>query len=397
MNSEPHAFSGAKEIASFGLAGWVVRFAEFLKHRGFKVFQSSIQDALRSISEIRLTVKGDFFAVLRANLATSDLEWAQFRGLFNEFWSQIQEDREKADHEKGSHERLENKTDSDTQVLYDVHATQTADLTDNERKEFLEGVGYSPVSKIERKDLASFDCKDIQIAQLTLKKMMASFRVEVSRRSKRSRRHRDMDFPRIMRESLKGGGIPLELFYRQKKKKLKRLVVLADVSGSMDRYARFVMPFILGLRGVGSRAEVFVFSTSLTHVTNLIRHLSIQKTLERMAREVPEWSGGTRIGYSLRQFNEEHGNRILGRRTVVLILSDGWDLGGKELLRREMSKLSRKVYCVIWLNPLAGDPGYQPVCQGMRVALPYVDYFLPAHNLESLKRVGHVISRAIIH
>ena len=189
----------------------------------------------------------------------------------------------------------------------------------------------------------------------------------------------------------------MALFYKQKKKRLKRLVMLTDVSGSMDRYARFVLPFMLGFRGVGSRAEVFVFSTSLTSITFIVRHMSIEKALKRICQEVPEWSGGTRIGYSLHQFNQVYGRKLVNQRTVVVILSDGWDLGGKQLLRKEMETLARNAYCVIWLNPLAGDPDYEPVCRGMRTALPYVDYFFPADNLQSLKRVGRLIARVMVH
>lgn len=148
---------------------------------------------------------------------------------------------------------------------------------------------------------------------------------------------------------------------------------------------------------MGSKAEVFVFSTSLTSISFTIRHLSFKKAVNRIAREVPDWSGGTRIGYSLHQFNQTYGQRLVNQRTVVVILSDGWDLGGKELLRREMETLARNAHCIIWLNPLAGDLGYQPVCQGMRIALSYVDYFLPADNLQSLKRVGRLLSRIMIH
>jgi uncharacterized protein with von Willebrand factor type A (vWA) domain len=206
-----------------------------------------------------------------------------------------------------------------------------------------------------------------------------------------------MDFRRVMRKSLKGGGIPLELFYKEKKRRLKRLVILADVSGSMDRYARFVMPFLLGMKGVGSRAEVFVFSTSLSCITSLIKHLSIDKALKRISEEVPDWSGGTRIGYSLHQFIQTRGAQLLNKKTVVVIMSDGWDLGGKELLKREMAVINRKAHSVIWLNPLAGDPEYRPVCQGMRIALPFIDYFLPADSLESLKRVGKLLSKVMVH
>jgi uncharacterized protein with von Willebrand factor type A (vWA) domain len=151
------------------------------------------------------------------------------------------------------------------------------------------------------------------------------------------------------------------------------------------------------MRGVGSKAEAFVFSTSLTPITSMVRRLNVENALERIVKEVPDWSGGTRIGYSLHQFNEVYGERLLSRRTVVVLLSDGWDLGGKDLLRREMAFLKHKVHSVIWLNPLAGDPGYKPLCSGMKIAFPYVDHFLPADNLQSLGRVGRLLSRVMVH
>ena len=163
----------------------------------------------------------------------------------------------------------------------------------------------------------------------------------------------------------------------------------------MDRYAKFVMPFILGLKGIGSKAEVFVFSTSLTPITFLVKHLSYEKAIKRIAATVPDWSGGTKIGFSLHQFNQDHGARLLHSRTVIVIMSDGWDLGGKEMLRREMENIKRKAHSVIWLNPLAGGPNYRPVPSGMKIALPYTDYFLPANSLENLKRIGRILSRVM--
>ena len=393
----PFTFNPQKNIAPPGLAGEVVRFADFLKGRGFKVFQSSVHDALRSLEEIDLSKRQDFFASLRANLINTDVEWVQFADLFEKFWHRKNKESKEPVMTHQPPEREIDKVLSDAESLPDIDAEQSAPTEDTDKREWLEGVAYSPVSTVEKKDLGNFDKGDIQVAQLALKKIMEPFRIDISRRSRRSRKSGDMDFRRIMRKSLKNEGFPMELFFKEKKKRLKRLVILADVSGSMDRYARFVMPFMLGLRGVGSRAEVFVFSTSLTPVTFIIRHLSFEKALERIAREVPEWSGGTRIGYSLHQFNQAHGHRLVSQRTVVVILSDGWDLGGKELLRREMEALARKAHTVIWLNPLAGDPDYQPVCQGMRIALSYVDYFLPADSLQSLKQVGRLLSRVMIH
>ena len=378
------------------LTGNVILFAGFLKGCGFRVFHSSVQDALRSLGEISLVKKKDVFLSLRANLATTDLEWIQFKDLFDRFWEQVNNDNRSDEDTLGRDSRTE-KSGSSEEFLPDIHPEVSTAATEIDGKEWLEGIAYSSVSRVEKKDLGRFRKEDIQVAQLALKKMIAPFKIDVSRRSKRGRNSGDIDFPQVIRKSLKTGGIPFKLFYRQKKKRLKRLVILADVSGSMDRYVKFVMPFLLGFRGVGSRAEVFVFSTSLTRITFTVRQQNLETALKRIVNEVPDWSGGTRIGYSLHQFNQGHGERLLNQRTVVVLLSDGWDLGGKDLLMREMAFLSRKAFAVIWLNPLAGDPDYEPLCHGMKTALPYVDYFLPADSLQSLKRVGRLLSRVMIH
>ncbi len=379
------------------MAGETVRFAGFLKNRGFRVFQSSVEDAIRCLEITGLFNRTDFLSSLRSNLCANELEWSQFPNLFNEFWSMEAFDTKNLPRENHSEDKEIKDEQTDEELLYETGQQESAPVEDPDEKEWLEQITYSPISRVEKKDLADFEKGDIQVAQLALKKLVEPFKINVSRRSKRSQRVGRMDFPRVIKQSLRTGGIPFKLFYREKKRRLKRLVILADVSGSMDRYARFVMPFLLGLRGVGSKAEVFVFSTSLSSISFLIRRLNYDEILDHIASSVPDWSGGTRIGFSLHQFNQGPGQRLLNRRTVVLILSDGWDLGGKELLKREMEMLRRKAYCVVWLNPLAGDPGYEPVCGGMKVALPYVDHFVPVSNLQSLKRVGRIISRVMVH
>ena len=349
---------------------------------------------MQSLSAIDLLQRGDVIATLRANLTSSDLEWAQFQALFEEFWDRRRPDCcEPSEPPPGPSEPAGKAEEARREQSL---SERPADPGLEEQPAHPAGRTYSPVSGVRKKDFSGFDQADIQVARLALKKMLEPFRLQVTRRSRRSRRAGCLDFPRSLRKSLATEGLPLELLYKAKRRRLKRLVVLADVSGSMDRYARFVMPFLLGLRGVGSRAQVFVFSTSLTCVTNSLRHLSLERILERIAREVPDWSGGTRIGHSLQQFNQGEGRKLLNRRTVVIVLSDGWDLGGRELLRREMATLSARAHQVIWLNPLAGEASYQPVCQGMRIALPYVDHFLPANSLESLKRVGRLLSRIMV-
>ncbi|MCF8130988.1 MAG: VWA domain-containing protein [Deltaproteobacteria bacterium] len=382
-----------------GLVKKTIAFAAFLRDRGFNVFQSSIHDVLRAVEEIGIEERADFFYCLRSSFASTDLEWVQFKGLFEEFWTtvdvelqQVEETPKRPD----PNAPTEGEGEQSDQTVQ--HAPSNDATSPSGDKEWLEGVAYSPViSEVETKDLSHFDQADVQVASLALKKMIAPFQVDRSRRLRRSRKRGAMDFQRSIRKSLKTGGIPFELFFKRKKLRLKRLVILADVSGSMDRYAQFVMPFLLGLRGIGSRAEVFVFSTSLTSITFSVRHMSFEKVLSHIAKEVPDWSGGTRIGFSLHQFNENHGQRLLNQRTVVVVLSDGWDLGAKNLLKREMEQLRRKCHKVIWLNPLAGDPDYEPLCRGMNTALPYVDHFMAADSLQSLKRVGRLLSKVMVH
>ena len=379
------------------LTSEVISFSTFLKDRGFKIFSSNVMDSLRSMEEIDISKREDFFHVLRTNLVTSDLEWELFEGLFEEYWQGIENEEEDEESEIPQ-PQPECGEDTVAELLQEVQREQDEGGEEDAcREEPTEQATYSPVARLERKNLAHFQKADVQIAQLILKNMLSPFRLSVTRRFKGSKRLGDMDFRRVMKKSLKLGGMPLELFYKKKKKRLKRLVIWVDVSGSMDRYARFVTPFIMGLKGVGSKAEMFVFSTSLTPITPFVRRFDLDKALDRISQEVPDWSGGTRIGYSLHQFNQGYAQRLLSKRTVVVILSDGWDLGGKEPLRREMEVLSQKAYCIIWLNPVAGDMEYKPICQGMQTALPYVDYFLAADSLESLKKVGRTLSRVMAH
>jgi uncharacterized protein with von Willebrand factor type A (vWA) domain len=384
-------------LMSVGLAGQVVRFADFLKSRGFRIFQSSIHDALVALRWIDLSVRQDFMAVLRTSLITNDIEWSKFDGLFDEFWRSGFYKTETDGDDEPSVARQTKKDLLKIEIVNDDSGMRKAiETAIPENKEWLEGIAYSPVSSVVKKDIARFDNADIQVAQLALKKIAEPFKIQLARRSKRTVKQRGrLDFPRIMRNSLKTGGLTAGLFFKRKKKRLKRLVIIADVSGSMERYTRFVMPFLLGLRGAGLQAEVFVFSTSLTSITFLVKHLPVEKALARISEKVTNWSGGTRIGYSLRQFNQGKGGRRVSQKTVVVIMSDGWDLGGKEVLKREMEALNKKAHCLIWLNPLADDPAYEPLCRGMRTVLPYVDYFMPVSSLQGLKRVGRLLSEVM--
>jgi uncharacterized protein with von Willebrand factor type A (vWA) domain len=169
-------------------------------------------------------------------------------------------------------------------------------------------------------------------------------------------------------------------------------VVIADISGSMERYTRLLLQFVYSLgRGLHQRVEAFVFSTRLTRITHQIRERDVEGAFQRIARLVPDWSGGTRIGEALQTFNYDWSRRVLGQGAVVLLISDGWDRGDPALLGTEIARLQRSCHRLIWLNPLLGSEQYEPLTRGMQAALPYIDDFLPVHNLASLEDLASLL------
>ncbi len=196
-----------------------------------------------------------------------------------------------------------------------------------------------------------------------------------------------MDPRRSFRDAVGTDGEFLRLARRARKVEEPRLVVLCDTSGSMDPHTRFLLAFLLALKKAARRTELFAFNTSLVRLTPWISADKLGSTLERLSAGVPGWSGGTKIGESLAEFVSRYRDEMVGPRTVVVIVSDGLDRGDTAVLARAMRAIRARARRVIWLNPLLGDPRYEPTARGMEAALPFLDVFAPAHNLESLERL----------
>lgn len=195
-----------------------------------------------------------------------------------------------------------------------------------------------------------------------------------------------LDLRRTLRLSYKTGGEVMIWALREPKLKPRPLVILADISGSMERYTRLLLHFIYGLaQSHNQPVEAFVFSTRLTRITRQLQEKNIERALGDISQAVPDWAGGTRTGESLKKFNYDWGRRVLGRGAMVLFISDGWDRGDVNLLGTEMARLHRSCHRLIWLNPLLGSPVYEPLTRGAQAVLPHVDDFLPVHNLASLE------------
>jgi len=204
-----------------------------------------------------------------------------------------------------------------------------------------------------------------------------------------------IDPGRTLRRSLQYGGEVLDLVRRGPKLSKTKMVVLCDVSGSMDVYTKFLIQFLYGLQNGLRGVETIVFSTRLTRITPLLRRRNIDAALQRIADTVQDWSGGTKIGACLQEFNSTMAATMVTSKTLIIIISDGWDTGDTVVLDAAMARLRRMALRVIWLNPLLGSPNYQPLCKGIQTALPYVHDFLPVHNVESLRQFGQLIARTL--
>jgi uncharacterized protein len=245
----------------------------------------------------------------------------------------------------------------------------------------------SPIELLRRKSFAR--CSPDELTQLAT--LMERLRFAVpARRSRRlaSARAGLPDLRRTLRRSFRTAGEPLERRFRARRRRTRRLVLVLDVSGSMADYSRALLVFAHAALRADRRWEAFCFGTRLTRVTRALAVSRPDEALDRAAAEVVDWNGGTRIGACLKQLLDEYGHRGLVRGAVVVLCSDGLEVGDPDLLAEQMARLSRLAYRVIWLNPLKGDEAYEPLARGMHAALPYIDVFAAGHNLASLEELG---------
>jgi uncharacterized protein with von Willebrand factor type A (vWA) domain len=255
-----------------------------------------------------------------------------------------------------------------------------------------QGTAYSAIERLRKKDFEQFSWEEEQEA----KRLMAQMRWNVSLRSTRrkipARSGSYPDMRQMLRRNLKQGGEMIELAWREIKRKPRPLIIICDISGSMSLYSRLLLHFIHTVSNGRLKVEAFVFGTRLTCITHQLKKRNVDEAIKDVSKTVQDWSGGTRIGDALHHFNHAWGRRVLGRGAVVLIISDGWDRGDNMRLRSEMERLQRSCHRLIWLNPLLGSPDYRSLSIGMKTALPFIDDFLPAHNLDSLMKLGGLLS-----
>jgi uncharacterized protein with von Willebrand factor type A (vWA) domain len=252
--------------------------------------------------------------------------------------------------------------------------------------------GYSPDVLLRRKPFDQCTPRDLAELERLLQRLKLNLATLPSRRLVPARGRGIVDMRNSFRRAIATRGEFVHLARRARAVEEPKIVLLCDTSGSMDAHSRFFLAFILALKRVARRTEVFAFNTTLTRLTPWLAPGKIGITLDRLAAEVPDWSGGTRIGESLAEFVHHYQRSALDSDAVVVIMSDGLDRGDPEVLVRAMRAIRARARRVIWLNPLLGDARYQPLARGMEAALPFVDFFAAAHNLESLEAVAGMIA-----
>ena len=377
----------------------VMAFARALKELGVKVSLSQVLDASRSVELVDIAARADFRALLRANMISQKEDFPAFDMLFDCFWR-----------EQG-YERVPMETMEIQGTPTDSHAQEGGDEEGGLEEAAAESIPkenvplenldefsvptYSPQELMNRKDFSEMSVEESRAIARAILLIATKIATQISRRKKIGRKGNVVDPRWTMRKSMKYGGEVIDLVHRKKRIKKTKVVLLCDVSGSMDCYSRFLIQFMYGLQNELWGVETFVFSTSLSRITHLIRTKDIVNALEKISGSILGWSGGTNIGRSLHTFNRDFAPSMATHRTVVVIISDGWDRGDVSLLEREMQDLKRRCKKIIWLNPLLASENYEPLCKGMQAALPYLDMFLSVHNVNSLVALGRTLQKMV--
>jgi uncharacterized protein with von Willebrand factor type A (vWA) domain len=359
----------------------VVTFGRVLREVGLEVGPGRVADALRGVAAVDLTRQEDVYFALRQTLVSRHDELDLFDRAFNAWFlrAPVLPPMRAAPSPVAQEKIGESLTDG------------AGGEQDDEMGDPLE-LGASGHELLRDKDFAEMTPDEYRRVRRLIAAIAGHRPLRASRRRRSDPRGDRLDMRRLIRASLRTGGDPVDRPYRARKDVPRKLVVLCDVSGSMDAYARALVLFLHAAVGSGPGVEAFAFGTRLSRLTAELGTRDPESALEKCTEAVTDWGSGTRIGASLKEFNGVYGKRALSRGAVVVIVSDGWERQDPQLVGREMARLARAAYAVVWVNPLKGNPEYQPLAGGMRAALPYIDRFLSGHNLRSLEELAAVLA-----
>ena len=360
-----------------------VAFCQVLRGLGLRVPVSRVSLFIEALGQVGLEERDAVYWAGRSTLVSDPEEISDFNRAFAVFWEQRRSSNLEV---KVPPVSVSVSTDGgeDNDELLDEQMTSSGPTIQ---------VRYSALETLREKDFA--ECSDHEINEL--KRLIAGLRFTSTTRPSRRRlpsKHqtRNPDMRRMLRSALAMGGEPVHRKYLRQDRRPRRLVLLVDVSGSMEPYARALIRFAHATVVGRTRVEAFAIGTRLTRITRELSSRDPDAALQAAAGAVEDWSGGTRLGATLKEFNELWGLRGMARGAIVVLLSDGWDRGDPEVLGEQMERLHRVSYRQVWMNPLKHTPGYAPLARGMAAALPHTDEFIEGHSFESLERLTEAVS-----
>jgi hypothetical protein len=372
----------------------LMEFCHLLRAYEIEVTASRIIDTFRALKAIDFFRRGDFYTVLESNLISRASDRELFHQLFLQFWRGPTwagipdpclpgwEDECALPPRSMQNSRLQLAAVDDSDEPDDTQPPRSLTM-------------YSPTEMLSRKDFGKMSEQELMQVQRLISSMAQQMATVLSRRQKARKKAHGIDASRTLRHSLRYGGEVVQLMRRGPKISKTKMVLLCDVSGSMDVYTKFLLQFLYGVQNGLRGVETIVFSTRMSRITSLLRRRHIDAALELISEAVPDWSGGTKIGQCLKEFNDTMAPNMVTSKTLVVMISDGWDTGDTAVLDAEMARLRSHAYRIIWLNPLLGNPTYQPLCKGMHTALPYVHDFMPVHSAESLRQFGQLVASVV--
>ena len=378
MTTQSLALSPAHKMA--------VAFARILRGAGIDVPLDSVIVFVGALSKIGLENRDDVYWAAYATLIRRHEDTTIFDRAFAVFWDQL------IAVDMASYEQ---QTESVT-LLIDSEQEDNDDSNADalEEDENTIALRFSNVETLREKDFAVYTDTELREAEQFMSSLKLAGPPKRSLRlQKTNRKGSRHDIRRTMRAVLQNDGEPIERYWREPSTKLRRLVVLLDISGSMEPYARALLRFMHAAVVGRQRVEAFTLGTRLTRITRELANRNPDRALERTSAQVSDWSGGTRLGECLQNFNDNWGVGSLARGSIFVILSDGWDRGEPQVLAEQMLRLQRVAYRVIWVNPLKVSPGYAPLARGMAAAMPFIDDFVEGHSLEALRELTAVIAR----
>jgi uncharacterized protein with von Willebrand factor type A (vWA) domain len=374
-------------------------FARTLRDNGFKIGLAETADALETLAAPLATRPSTLKPALRSLFCARHSDWERFDEIFDAFWQGrgVRRARMLAGAALQSQAPARHLKDVGPRAgtpRLPNHAERRTDGGDSPGDGRGKREGASRFESLASTDLRDIvDPTDIAQAHALAARLSRVMRARLVRRERVRRRGRRLDLRRTIHKNVSHGGTLLDLAWRRRKIKPLRLVFLLDASGSMSLYTAFFVRFLHGVVDAFRESEAFVFHTRLAHVSTSLRDRDVTRAVDKLSLMAQGIGGGTKIGESLATFNRWHARRVINSRTAVMIVSDGYDTGAPEQLGEEMRRLRRRCRRIIWLNPLIGWRDYSPQARGMQAALPYIDLFAPAHNLESLAALEPYLAR----